>query len=421
MATLTSQILDISDTSTTTLRQSANNDNLIVGDTRNINGELAVISGKVDALTSNTNNLYVTVSAIVVDVNAVKSTLNSDAYKAFPNAATGIIVKNSSSNAVSRTIIGPANGITITNGNGINGNPTISLSNDLNALENLSGSGFAVRTSADAWAQRSFVQPTSGITITNADGIAGNPTITLANDLNALENLSGSGFAVRTANDTWAQRTLVAPSAGITITNSNGISGNPTFALTNDLQAIEGLSGFGIAVRNAGDTWILRNIEAMGAVSITNANGVGGNPTIAVSVASNTEVVARTVTNKVLTPANVDKLVLRDGDTLNGGFTATVVDDGTLSAGANYIPTPVGGNFRKIVVSGNITFSAPSAAGDYTMVVQITNSSSGGGTFVFNGYTRVDGETILTTANFKYMAFITKVNGFTHVFIQKLQ
>ena len=421
MATLTSQILDISDTSTTTLRQSANNDNLLVGDTRSINGELAVVGDKVNTLTSNTNSLYATVSVITVDLNAVKNTLNSDAYKAFPNAAVGIIVKNSSSTAVSRTIVGPTNGLTITNGDGINGNPTIALANDLNALENLSGSGFAVRTSVDAWTQRIFVAPSSGITITNPDGIAGNPTITLANDLNALENLSGSGFAVRTSNDTWAQRTFVAPPSGITIANSNGIAGNPTFALSNDLQAIEGLSGFGIAVRNAGDTWILRNIDAGGAVSITNPNGVNGNPTITVSVASNTEVAARTTTNKVLTPANVEKLVLRDGDTLNGGYTATAVNDGTLVAGANYIPTPIGGNFRKFIVSGNITFSAPSAAGDYTMVVQITNSATGGGTFVFNGYTRVDGETIDTTANFKYMAFITKVNGFTHVFIQKLQ
>jgi hypothetical protein len=65
---------------------------------------------------------------------------------------------------------------------------------------------------------------------TNGDGVSGNPTISLANDLSAVEGLASNGIAVRTATDTWAVRTLTA-GGGITITHGDGISANPTVAV----------------------------------------------------------------------------------------------------------------------------------------------------------------------------------------------
>lgn len=55
--------------------------------------------------------------------------------------------------------------------------------------------------------------------------------ITNADDLNAIENLSGFGLAVRTANNTWALRKL-AVGAGLSITNADGIAGDPTLVNT---------------------------------------------------------------------------------------------------------------------------------------------------------------------------------------------
>ena len=43
---------------------------------------------------------------------------------------------------------------------------------------------------------------------------------------------------VRTAAATYAARTLTGPAAGITVTNGDGVAGNPTLALANDLLAI---------------------------------------------------------------------------------------------------------------------------------------------------------------------------------------
>src|SRR5262245_28920044 len=109
------------------------------------------------------------------------------------------------------------------------------------------------------------------------------PNVVLADDLLALEGLTGTGLATRTAANTWATRSLTAPAAGLAITNPAGVAGNPTFALTNDLAALEGLSSTGIAVRTGADTWAQRTLTAGAGITVTNGSGVSENPTIAVS------------------------------------------------------------------------------------------------------------------------------------------
>ncbi len=250
----------------------------------------------------------------------------------------------------------PAAGLTIT-GSPITTSGTLvfSLSNDLAAVEGLSTTGIAVRTSADTWETRSL---TSGqnITVTNANGVAGNPSIalsgvvpianggtglsalgtalqvlrvndagtaleyatvggtgtvtsvaatqpaagltitgspitttgtlvfSLANDLGAIEALNGTGFYTRTGTDTWAARSLTQPASGLTITNPAGVAGNPTFALANDLAAVEGLTTTGIAVRTSADTWATRTIQGTtNQITVTDGAGTAGDPTIAIA------------------------------------------------------------------------------------------------------------------------------------------
>jgi hypothetical protein len=124
---------------------------------------------------------------------------------------------------------------------------------------------------------RTLAAPAAGFTISNANGAAGNPTFALADDLAALEGMVGTGLVARTAANTYAQRTLVAPAAGITIADAGGVAGNPTLALANDLAALEGLGSTGIAVRTAADTWVQRQITSTGStLTITNPAGVAG-------------------------------------------------------------------------------------------------------------------------------------------------
>jgi hypothetical protein len=102
---------------------------------------------------------------------------------------------------------------------------------DLAALAALAATGIIVRTGAGTVAARTVTAPAAGITVSNGDGVAGNPTLALANDLAALEALGATGIAARTAADTWAQRSIVASDAQLVVTQGDGVAGNPTLAL----------------------------------------------------------------------------------------------------------------------------------------------------------------------------------------------
>lgn len=133
-----------------------------------------------------------------------------------------------------------------------------------------SGSGTFVKITRDAYGR------VSGTTAV----VAADISELLDNDLTALANTATNGIYVRTGAGTSATRTLTAPAAGITISNGDGVGGNPTIALNNDLAALEGLSSTGFAVRTGADTWAQRSIAVSARLGITNANGVSGNPTI---------------------------------------------------------------------------------------------------------------------------------------------
>ncbi len=150
------------------------------------------------------------------------------------------------------------------------------LDGDLTAIAALSGTGYARRTGADTWTLSvptaadvgalteaeadSFYEPigagadavataaayTDGVAATKQDA---DPV------LDAFVLLSGSGFVVQaSAGGDFVLRTL-AVGTGLTISNANGVGGNPTLSLTADVGAIEALSGTGIARRTGSNTW----------------------------------------------------------------------------------------------------------------------------------------------------------------------
>ena len=98
-------------------------------------------------------------------------------------------------------------------------------------------------------------------------------------------------------------------------------------------------------------------------------------------------------------------------DALTGGYTTTADDDGTISTGT-YTPTPAGGNMKRIINGGAFTLAAPTASGDYTLVIQITNSASAG-TVTLSGFNRNTGASLTTTSGDDFFVYITKCNGFT--------
>lgn len=105
--------------------------------------------------------------------------------------------------------------------------------------------------------------------------------------------------------------------------------------------------------------------------------------------------------------------------TLTGGYITTAVDDGTKSSGT-YTPDPVNGNMKRIVNGGAFTLAAPTAAGDYTMIIQITNNATAGA-ITLTGFNKTAGDAFTTTNGHDFFVFLTKCNGFVALSNQALQ
>ncbi len=194
------------------------------------------------------------------------------------------------------------------------------LDADLVAIAALSTTGILSRTAANTWALRTLTAPAAGITVSNGDGVSGNPTLALANDLAALEGLAANGLVARTATDTMTVRTITAPAAGITLTNGDGVAGNPTLVLANDLAALEALSGTNnIYYRSGVDTWTAVTIGSgltFSAGTLSNSAGT--------SFATDAQALAGTSTTLAVDPANLAAERLLRNTYNNLGFTCTV-------------------------------------------------------------------------------------------------
>lgn len=143
-------------------------------------------------------------------------------------------------------------------------NTLATLAKDTNATRYLSNTG---ASNSPAWAQIDMSNGITGV-VPVVNGGTGSTGITGI--------VAGNGTA-------YNGRTLQQPAAGITISNADGSAADPTFALADDLAAVEGLSGTGLATRTASNTWTTRSIDvtASTGISVSNGDGVAGNPTLA--------------------------------------------------------------------------------------------------------------------------------------------
>jgi hypothetical protein len=97
-------------------------------------------------------------------------------------AGNGILTK-SGSVITPRSIAVSGNGLSVANGDGISANPTISLSGFAAQIANItSGNGLLIRTTGGGASMVSIDGTANQITLTNGDGNSGNPTVSITNN-----------------------------------------------------------------------------------------------------------------------------------------------------------------------------------------------------------------------------------------------
>lgn len=196
--------------------------------------------------------------------------------------------------------------------------------------------------------------------------------------LTALAALNSTpGFVVQTAADTFTKRSLVQPAAGITITNPAGTAGDATFALANDLSAVEGLATTGLAYRSATDTWS----------TVTRQVGQTFTPTIVGATTAG----AGTYSVQTGFYTRVDQTVT---------FTLTLVwsahtGTGLMRIGMGTLPTPIAQNIIFPAGTANMTGSTSPAVQWNSAVFNIVNAES------LAGITMDTAATIIVSGSFE--------------------
>jgi hypothetical protein len=146
--------------------------------------------------------------------------------------------------------VGVTNGLVITDG-GAQGLFNISTTGALLSLVN-SGTGFQVKTSATAIAARSFTVSGAGLSITNGDGVAANPDLSLTGAPLNLANLSANGLLTITTAGGVGATTLQGTANQITVTFGNAVGGSPTIALA-DNPVLPGVASATLPIGATGD------------------------------------------------------------------------------------------------------------------------------------------------------------------------
>jgi hypothetical protein len=248
---------------------------------------------------------------------------------------------------------------------------------DLTAIAALATNGIAVRTATDTWTTRSLTAPAAGLTITNPDGVAGSPTFALANDLGAIEALNTNGMLTRTGTDTWAARTITGTAGRIGVTNGDGVAGNPTLDLTSGVIGSPG-------------TYTSVTVDTYGRVTAGSNPGTAAEVTV--SAVTNTqgatinigEPVYADATGVKYARANADGTrrvvgLVSDSSIANsasgniataGSLTATTGQWDAVTGGTGGL-TPGSQYWLSSATAGRLTLTAPTTTGEWAQPIGV--------------------------------------------------
>jgi hypothetical protein len=270
-------------------------------------------------------------------------------------AGAGVIVKNSSTTVVARTLATSGSGISVSNGDGTGGNPTFQLTGLAAAIANMGGTGMLAVVGGTTIAGRQIVGTANQIGVTDGNG-GGNPTISIAD--NAV--LPGTA-AMTIPSGSNAQQPVGAPGQFRFNTTSN------TFDGYNGSSWLSFSLGSGVDSFSAGGTGLTPSTATTGAVTLGGVlnvanGGTGANSLTGYVKGSGTSAMtaSATIPNTdisglgTMSTQNANNVAVTGGTIAGATITGGSINNTPIGAG-----TPQAGTFTNVAMTTGTVATAP--------------------------------------------------------------
>jgi hypothetical protein len=332
-------------------------------------------------------------------------------------AAGGIIVKDSASTVTSRSIAVTAPGLSVSNADGTGGNPTLALSGQILNFANASFNGLVTLTTSGTVSSASIAGTTNQIGVTNGTGIGGNPTVYIAD--NAI--FPGTG-AITVPVGSTAQKPA-GSNGQIRYNSSSQVFEGYANGSWNSFSLAGGVSTF-----SAGSTGLTPSSASAGVVTLggtlnVSSGGTGvGTLTGYVKGSGTTAFTASaTIPSSDITGLGTMATQNASGVAITGGTIAGTTINSSIIGGS----TPAAGTFTSVAMTSGTVANAPVGATDivnkeyadsiasginFHAACQYATTADLGNVSYNNGSSGV-GATLTKTAPFSTLA----VDGHTYV------
>lgn len=164
--------------------------------------------------------------------NGLTVQTTTGAISASPSQTQTFITVNQEPTLTNSRALSAGSGVTLTDG-GAQAALQIGLDGAAASL-NSAGTGIMAKTATDTVTARSIASGTTGLSVANGDGVSGNPTISLTGQVLSLANASGAGLVALPNNGTVTPVEIVGTTSEIVVANGTGAAGNPTIGLADD-------------------------------------------------------------------------------------------------------------------------------------------------------------------------------------------
>jgi len=178
--------------------------------------------------------------AVPIVQNGVTVQTTASAISASPSQPYTYLTVSQTPQLANSRYVGATNGLTVTDG-GAQGLFNITTTDALLSLVN-SSTGIQVKTSSTALTGRSVASSGAGLTVTDGDGVAGDPTIALDGQVANFANASFNGLVALSTGGGITAAVITGTASQIDVANGTGVSGNPTISLATD-PVIPGTGG----------------------------------------------------------------------------------------------------------------------------------------------------------------------------------